>query len=294
MRKQLHASGVRVCIYTVDRQRREITYFVSSFFPFLFLYLSFSLPASSRSTYINFYPRTLSSKIRWTKRGKKKAKWEERRGREGRNKEVHYMSPNVAAFPLFLLRDVTRGDSLDYHLSLSLSLSQFTFWNIYYFWTTIITPQEQTFFFLFFFFLTSCNNVNNEKETKPNLSLSLSLFTANIAKPLTMRISSEARTDDGHWTRSLQGWWIITKHYPMQYSEKGTRSSDTDNVYYKFLSKKDRPLKRVTRSFRLDDYCYLFVYFFGTLYFARSMISLLCYSTWDRGDQRIDLFESGV
>lgn len=169
---------------------REITYLVSSFFLF-----SLSVHASSRSTYINhFHPRTLSphiSKIRWTKREKKKVsgmllgrngKKEEgeKDGRRGtRNKGVHYMPPGVAALPLFLLRDVlcvTHGDSLD-HLSFSLSFLNFSFF--FYFWTTIITSTtfslEQIFERFLFFFFTNCNDVNDEKKTKPNLSLSLSL-----------------------------------------------------------------------------------------------------------------------
>lgn len=187
----LYTSAVQV--YNHGRLSwREITYLVSSFFLF-----SLSVHASSRSTYINhFHPRTLSphiSKIRWTKREKKKVsgmllgrneKKEEgeKDGRRGtRNKGVHYMPPGVAALPLFLLRDVlcvTHGDSLDYHLSFSLSLSNFSFF--FYFWTTIITSTtfslEQIFErFLFFFFFTNCNDVNDEKKTKPNLSFSLSL-----------------------------------------------------------------------------------------------------------------------
>lgn len=84
----LYTSAVQV--YNHGRLSwREITYLVSSFFLF-----SLSVHASSRSTYINhFHPRTLSphiSKIRWTKREKKKSfwdvtgtKWEERRGGKG-------------------------------------------------------------------------------------------------------------------------------------------------------------------------------------------------------------------
>lgn len=149
----------------------ERNYVLSFFF---LSFLSLSVHASSRSTYINhFHPRTLSphiSKIRWTKREKKKVsgmllgrngKKEEgeKDGRRGtRNKGVHYMPPGVAALPLFLLRDVlcvTHGDSLDYHLSFSLSLKFFLFF--FYFWTTIITSTtfslEQIFErFLFFFF----------------------------------------------------------------------------------------------------------------------------------------------
>lgn len=186
----LYTSAVQV--YNHGRLSwREITYLVSSFFLF-----SLSVHASSRSTYINhFHPRTLSphiSKIRWTKREKKKVsgmllgrngKKEEgeKDGRRGtRNKGVHYMPPGVAALPLFLLRDVlcvTHGDSLDYHLSFSLSLSNFSFF--FYFWTTIITSTtfslEQIFERFLFFFFTNCNDVNDEKKTKPNLSFSLSL-----------------------------------------------------------------------------------------------------------------------
>lgn len=88
----LYTSAVQV--YNHGRLSwREITYLVSSFFLF-----SLSVHASSRSTYINhFHPRTLSphiSKIRWTKREKKKSfwdvtgtKWEERRGGKGWKKE---------------------------------------------------------------------------------------------------------------------------------------------------------------------------------------------------------------
>lgn len=193
--KLFYTSGVQV--YNHGRlSGREITYLVSSFFPF-----SLSLLASSRSTYINhFHPRTLSprtSKIRWTKREREKllvtgTKWEERRvggegeekdGRRGtRNKGVHYMSPSVVALPLFLLRDalcVTRGDSLDYHFSLSLSLS-FKFIFLSYFWTTIITINHLSFsrtnFRALSFFLTNCNYVKNEKKMK---SLSVSL-TRNL------------------------------------------------------------------------------------------------------------------
>lgn len=185
----LYTSAVQV--YNHGRLSwREITYLVSSFFLF-----SLSVHASSRSTYINhFHPRTLSphiSKIRWTKREKKKVsgmllgrngKKEEgeKDGRRGtRNKGVHYMPPGVAALPLFLLRDVlcvTHGDSLD-HLSFSLSFLNFSFF--FYFWTTIITSTtfslEQIFERFLFFFFTNCNDVNDEKKTKPNLSFSLSL-----------------------------------------------------------------------------------------------------------------------
>lgn len=168
---------------------REITYLVSSFFLF-----SLSVHASSRSTYINhFHPRTLSphiSKIRWTKREKKKVsgmllgrngKKEEgeKDGRRGtRNKGVHYMPPGVAALPLFLLRDVlcvTHGDSLD-HLSFSLSLKFFLFFlflNNYHYEYHLFSRTD--FWALSFFFFTNCNDVNDEKKTKPNLSLSLSL-----------------------------------------------------------------------------------------------------------------------
>lgn len=185
----LYTSAVQV--YNHGRLSwREITYLISSFFLF-----SLSVHASSRSTYINhFHPCTLSphiSKIRWTKREKKKVsgmllgrngKKEEgeKDGRRGtRNKGVHYMPRGVAALPLFLLRDVlcvTHGDSLD-HLSFSLSLSNFSFF--FYFWTTIITSTtfslEQIFERFLFFFFTNCNDVNDEKKTKPNLSFSLSL-----------------------------------------------------------------------------------------------------------------------
>lgn len=90
--KLFYTSGVQV--YNHGRlSGREITYLVSSFFPF-----SLSLLASSRSTYINhFHPRTLSprtSKIRWTKRERERKAsgyWDEmgrkesgrRRGRKG-------------------------------------------------------------------------------------------------------------------------------------------------------------------------------------------------------------------
>lgn len=168
---------------------REITYLVSSFFLF-----SLSVHASSRSTYINhFHPCTLSphiSKIRWTKREKKKVsgmllgrngKKEEgeKDGRRGtRNKGVHYMPPGVAALPLFLLRDVlcvTHGDSLD-HLSFSLSLKFFLFFlflNNYHYEYHLFSRTD--FWALSFFFFTNCNDVNDEKKTKPNISLSLSL-----------------------------------------------------------------------------------------------------------------------
>lgn len=186
----LYTSAVQV--YNHGRLSwREITYLVSSFFLF-----SLSVHASSRSTYINhFHPRTLSphiSKIRWTKREKKKVsgmllgrneKKEEgeKDGRRGtRNKGVHYMPPGVAALPLFLLRDVlcvTHGDSLDYHLSFSLSLKFFLFFlflNNYHYEYHLFSRTD--FWALsFFFFFTNCNDVNDEKKTKPNLSFSLSL-----------------------------------------------------------------------------------------------------------------------
>lgn len=184
----LYTSAVQV--YNHGRLSwREITYLVSSFFLF-----SLSVHASSRSTYINhFHPRTLSphiSKIRWTKREKKKVsgmllgrngKKEEgeKDGRRGtRNKGVHYMPPGVAALPLFLLRDVlcvTHGDSLDYHLSFSLS-QIFPFFFIFEQLSLRVPPFLSNRFlsaFFFFFFFTNCNDVNDEKKTKPNLSLSL-------------------------------------------------------------------------------------------------------------------------
>lgn len=162
----LYTSAVQV--YNHGRLSwREITYLVSSFFLF-----SLSVHASSRSTYINhFHPRTLSphiSKIRWTKREKKKVsgmllgrneKKEEgeKDGRRGtRNKGVHYMPPGVAALPLFLLRDVlcvTHGDSLDYHLSFSLSLKFFLFFlflNNYHYEYHLFSRTD--FWALFFFF----------------------------------------------------------------------------------------------------------------------------------------------
>ena len=139
---------------------REITYLVSSFFPF-----SLFPPLRGQLILIIFI-RVRFRRVRRRERERKKAsrtllgwkneKKEERRKdgrRRTRNKGVHYMPPGVAALPLFLLRDVlcaTREDSLDYHLSLS--LSNFFF----YFWTTIITNTtfslEQIFkHFLFFF-----------------------------------------------------------------------------------------------------------------------------------------------
>lgn len=187
----LYTSAVQV--YNHGRLSwREITYLVSSFFLF-----SLSVHASSRSTYINhFHPRTLSphiSKIRWTKREKKKVsgmllgrneKKEEgeKDGRRGtRNKGVHYMPPGVAALPLFLLRDVlcvTHGDSLDYHLSFSLSLSNFSFFFLFlnnYHYEYHLFSRTDFWALSFFFFFTNCNDVNDEKKTKPNLSFSLSL-----------------------------------------------------------------------------------------------------------------------
>ena len=139
---------------------REITYLVSSFFPF-----SLFPPLRGQLILIIFI-RVRFRRVRRRERERKKASrtllgWKnekkEERGKDGRrrtrNKGVHYMPPGVAALPLFLLRDVlcaTREDSLDYHLSLS--LSNFFF----YFWTTIITNTtfslEQIFkHFLFFF-----------------------------------------------------------------------------------------------------------------------------------------------
>lgn len=186
----LYTSAVQV--YNHGRLSwREITYLVSSFFLF-----SLSVHASSRSTYINhFHPRTLSphiSKIRWTKREKKKVsgmllgrnekkeEGEKDGRRRTRNKGVHYMPPGVAALPLFLLRDVlcvTHGDSLDYHLSFSLSLSNFSFFflflNNYHYEYHLFSRTD--FWALSFFFFTNCNDVNDEKKTKPNLSFSLSL-----------------------------------------------------------------------------------------------------------------------
>lgn len=187
----LYTSAVQV--YNHGRLSwREITYLVSSFFLF-----SLSVHASSRSTYINhFHPRTLSphiSKIRWTKREKKKVsgmllgrneKKEEgeKDGRRGtRNKGVHYMPPGVAALPLFLLRDVlcvTHGDSLDYHLSfcLSLSLSNFSFF--FYFWTTIIrstTFSLEQIFERFLFFFSRIVTMLTMKRKRNQISLSLSL-----------------------------------------------------------------------------------------------------------------------
>ena len=163
----LYTSAVQV--YNHGRLSwREITYLVSSFFLF-----SLSVHASSRSTYINhFHPRTLSphiSKIRWTKREKKKVsgmllgrneKKEEgeKDGRRGtRNKGVHYMPPGVAALPLFLLRDVlcvTHGDSLDYHLSFSLSLSNFSFFFFFFEQLSLRVPPflSNRFLSAFFFF----------------------------------------------------------------------------------------------------------------------------------------------
>lgn len=155
----LYTSGVQV--YNHGRLSwREITYLVSSFFPF-----SLFPPLRGQLILIIFI-RVRFRRVRRRERERKKASrtllgWKnekkEERGKDGRrrtrNKGVHYMPPSVAALPLFLLRDVlcaTREDSLDYHLSLS--LSNFFF----YFWTTIITNTtfslEQIFkHFLFFF-----------------------------------------------------------------------------------------------------------------------------------------------
>lgn len=155
----LYTSGVQV--YNHGRLSwREITYLVSSFFPF-----SLFPPLRGQLILIIFI-RVRFRRVRRRERERKKASrtllgWKnekkEERGKDGRrrtrNKGVHYMPPAVAALPLFLLRDVlcaTREDSLDYHLSLS--LSNFFF----YFWTTIITNTtfslEQIFkHFLFFF-----------------------------------------------------------------------------------------------------------------------------------------------
>lgn len=188
----LYTSAVQV--YNHGRLSwREITYLVSSFFLF-----SLSVHASSRSTYINhFHPRTLSphiSKIRWTKREKKKVsgmllgrneKKEEgeKDGRRGtRNKGVHYMPPGVAAFPLFLLRDVlcvTHGDSLDYHLSFSLSLSLkfFLFFFIFEQLSLRVPPFLSNRFLsaFFFFFFSRIVTMLTMKRKRNQISLSLSL-----------------------------------------------------------------------------------------------------------------------
>lgn len=156
----LYTSGVQV--YNHGRLSwREITYLVSSFFPF-----SLFPPLRGQLILIIFIRvRFRRIRRRYGERERERKKlglgWKnekkEERGKDGRrrtrNKGVHYMPPAVAALPLFLLRDVlcaTREDSLDYHLSLS--LSNFFF----YFWTTIITNTtfslEQIFkHFLFFF-----------------------------------------------------------------------------------------------------------------------------------------------
>lgn len=158
----LYTSGVQV--YNHGRLSwREITYLVSSFFPFsLFpplrgqLILIIFIRVRFRRVRRRYGEREREKKASRTLLGWKNEKKEERRKdgrRRTRNKGVHYMPPGVAALPLFLLRDVlcaTREDSLDYHLSLS--LSNFFF----YFWTTIITNTtfslEQIFkHFLFFF-----------------------------------------------------------------------------------------------------------------------------------------------
>lgn len=184
----LYTSAVQV--YNHGRLSwREITYLVSSFFLF-----SLSVHASSRSTYINhFHPRTLSphiSKIRWTKREKKKVsgmllgrneKKEEgeKDGRRGtRNKGVHYMPPGVAALPLFLLRDVlcvTHGDSLDYHLSFSLSLKFFLFFlflNNYHYEYHLFSRTD---FWALSFFFSRIVTMLTMKRKRNQISLSLSL-----------------------------------------------------------------------------------------------------------------------
>lgn len=193
--KLFYTSGVQV--YNHGRlSGREITYLVSSFFPF-----SLSLLASSRSTYINhFHPRTLSprtSKIRWTKRERERKAsgyWDEmgrkengrRRGRKGWKKGNAKQGGSLYASQCRSTSIVSsqgravcdaRGFARLPLFSLSLSF-KFIFFS--YFWTTIITINHLSFsrtnFRALSFFLTNCNYVKNEKKMK---SLSVSL-TRNL------------------------------------------------------------------------------------------------------------------
>lgn len=155
-----------------------------------FFFLSFlSLPASSRSTYINhFHPRTLSprtSKIRREREREKKARtgmkeWEERRAGKGWKKENAKQGGSLYASrcrSTSIVSSQGRAVCDTWGFArlppFSLSLKFFFFFFIFEQLSLPIPPFLSNRFLstFFFFFLTNCNWWK-ENETK---SLSLSL-----------------------------------------------------------------------------------------------------------------------